>query len=326
MSSSDSGGRAGIIVLVVLMATIVGVFTQSERIIDWIKLRDYTPSAEIVEIVEQTTMTPAARHLFYINRPVLAEKAPFREKCPEYEATIVLGCYQHRQGGIYVLKVDEARLEGVEQVTSAHEMLHAGYERLSSKERVQVDGWLDTYARDELKDVRILETIKSYDKTEPGERLNEIHSIIGTEIAELPAQLENYYARYFKDQNAVAAYASQYQQAFTSLQDQIDAYDARLNEQSKRIKSNTQILADRRQELENNEQQLQASQRSGDIERYNAGVATYNQMVADYNTLLEQTRSLIGQHNQLVVERNAAAAQTIELRQAIDSSALPASQ
>ncbi len=326
MKQRTSKRYVGIAVFVVLLLMVGGLYWQHQRISDWFRLRDYQPTAAVTEIADQTKMTDAARHLFYINRPELESKTAFRQNCPEYESTIVLGCYHHGQRGIHVLQVDDPRLEGIEQVTAAHEMLHAGYERLSSRDRLQVDGWLQEYAVRGLNDPRVKETIEDYDRTEPGERSNEMHSIFATEMVELPDQLETYYARYFQDRSAVAGFAARYQQAFTSRQSQVADYDVRLNEQNKTIKANTQRLKQNREDLLAYEQELLALQEREDVTRYNAGVSTYNQMVAAYNELLEQTKALIEDHNQSVVKRNNLAAQTIELKQAIDSSSLPASQ
>lgn len=319
-------GNAGLVVLFILLAAIGLTLTQAQRIQDWFRLRGYVPPADIVEIVEQTSMTDAARHLFYINRPALEDKTTFRQNCPDYEATIVIGCYRQGQGGIHVLRVTDPRLEGVEQVTAAHEMLHASYDRLSDADRDQVGAWLTAYARDGLRDDRIKSTLKSYEKTEPGEQLNEMYAIFGTEVADLPDELERHYARYFHDRQAVVRLAADYQEAFSSRQKQVEQYDAQLNLLNQQIKTNTDDLASRRAELDRREAQLNRSREQGDIEQYNAGVAGFNQQVNAYNALLTRTKALIEQHNRIVIERNEIAEQTSELRQAIDSDSLPAGQ
>lgn len=322
-TASRSGRRGGLTVFLVLLAVCVGLLWQQERILDWYRLRGFQATPEIAEITTQTSMTPAARHLFYINRPALEEKSIFRQNCPDYEETIVIGCYQQGQRGIHLLKVDDPRLEGVEQVTAAHEMLHAAFERLSSRERRQVEAWLLAYASDGLTDQRIKDTLKSYETTEPGEQANEMYCIFGTEIGDLPAELEQHYARFFEDRTAVVGYAAAYQEAFTSRQRQITQFDSKLNELSGRIKTDTATLEAQRDELQRSEDDLNAAQRAGEIERYNVGVDRYNGQVNAYNVLLSQTRARIEEYNRLVIERNTIAEQTQELRQAIDSDELP---
>lgn len=326
MIARVSKGYAGLVTLIVLLLVLVVGWSQSQRIADWLRLRGYQPPAEIAAIAEQTTMTGLGKHLFYINRPALEDKATFRQNCPDYEATIVIGCYRQGQGGIHVLKVDDPRLEGVEQVTAAHEMLHAAYDRLKRGERQQIEEWLNDYAKNGLTDVRVKDTLKSYETTEPGQQTNEMYAIFGTELPDLPTELEQHYSRYFSDRAAVVRFAANYQEAFTSRQKQVDAYDQQLNGLNTRIKANTELLSRRRDDLTASERQLNDYRQSGDVARYNAGVDGYNRQVADYNSLLEQTRGLINEHNRIVVLRNDIAAQTVELRQAIDSDELPQSR
>lgn len=323
MRNRTASGKAGPLVLLVLIVLLLGGWSQSQRVADWFRLRGYNPPSEIATIAEQTTMTDEGRHLFYINRPALEDKATFRQNCPDYEATIVIGCYRQGQGGIHVLRVDEPRLEGVEQVTAAHEMLHAAFDRLSSKEKDQLEAWLADYAQNGLSDERIKGTLKSYESTEPGQQSNEMYAIFGTEVKDLPAELEQHYRKYFHDRSRVVVFASQYQQAFTALQDQVDAFDEQLNGLAARIRDNTAQLTAQREELGRSEQQLNQYRQSGEIERYNQNVDGYNRRVGVYNDLLAVTRNLINEHNQLVERRNSIAEQTVELRQAIDSDQLP---
>lgn len=318
--------RSGFVGFLILVVVATVTYSQSQKIVDWIRLRDYQPPAAIAAIADQTTMTPAGRHLFYLNRAELQDKSTFRHSCPNYEATIVIGCYREGQRGIFVLKVDDPRLAGVEQVTSAHEMLHAAYNRLSKSERQATDSQLQTFASGQLSDARIKATLKGYEKTEPGQQTTEMFAIFGTEVSTLPPVLEQTYSRYFSNRQAVVAFANSYQAAFTSRQDQVKQYDARLNTMDASIKASTQRLDSQRAALEQASNKLRAYRQAGDLTSYNAAVSGYNQQVNAYNSLLDQTRTLIKQYNQLVRERNALAAETNTLRDAIDSNALPAQQ
>lgn len=319
--------RAGIMLLIVLVGILAYVLARPHAIPDWFRLYGYEPPQAIVDIATATSMTDQARHLFYINRPELSDKQAFRKNCPQYdEQTIVIGCYLSGQRGIYLLSVEDPRLDGVEEVTAAHEMLHAAYERLGDAERSRIDALLQQYANDELRNERILQALKGYEKSEPGQALNEMHSMFGTEIANLPDELETYYAQYFSDRRQVVTATDKYQAAFTTRQSQIKAYDAQLETLSDQIKVNTQHLNASGQAIEQDREALDNYRRSGNIEAYNNGVQPFNAKVNDYNSLLTATKELIEHYNRLVIERNAIAAQTVELQQAIDSSDLPQKQ
>lgn len=322
-----SRSRVGVPVLLVLLIVLVFVLARPHAIGDWFRLYGYTPTEAVRQLVVFNAMTDEAEHLFYINRPELLDKTEFRQKCPQYdEQTIVIGCFLSGQRGIYVLSVDDERLHGVEEVTAAHEMLHAAYERLSGRERSRVDAMLRQYADNGLQNKRIIEALKSYQKSEPGQELNEMHSMFGTEIASLPAELEEYYAQYFASRQTVVKAAEQYQAAFTSRQASIDEYDEQLEDLSIQIKANTQSLERQGQTIDRERDQLDGYRQNGNIDAYNAGVEPFNARVNAYNGLLATTRELIERYNRLVAERNAIAAQTVELQQAIDSSSLPESQ
>src|SRR5690606_25698564 len=118
--------------------------------------------------------------LFYVHNPELLNKVDFQGKCLHTEETIVLGCYI-TNSKIYVFDVSDERLHGVEEVTAAHEMLHAAYDRLNAKEKTRIDGMLSEVFNQST-DERLKATVESYRKRDPSVVPNELHSIIGTEI------------------------------------------------------------------------------------------------------------------------------------------------
>lgn len=296
------------------------VWVQRQAVTDWIKLRGYEPAATVSALATDDTMTPTARHLFYVNRPQILSGSSFGDVCPKGgEQTVVLGCYVGDDRGIYLYSVTDSRLQGVEQVTAAHEMLHAAYRRLSNAERTQVDGWLEAFYAHGLTDERIKNTIDAYRKTEPNDVVNEMHSIFGTEIAALPPQLENYYKRYFTDRPVVANYTAHYQGEFTSRQSQVAAYDSQLAGIKQRITANQTTLEQQKSNLNSQRGQLQAKQDSGDIAGYNAGVTSYNTAVSTYNQLLAATKDLVAQYNDIVAKRNTVVVEERQLTQALSA-------
>lgn len=298
----------------ILFVGLLVVYLNRIAIYDWWRLRDYQPSQRIAQLVTADTMTDYAKHMFYINRPEILGKAEFNQKCPNdgAEQTIVLGCYHDKQTGIYLYSVTDPKLDGVEQVTAAHEVLHAAYERLSSKDRQYVNSLLQDYYQNELKDKRILQTIEAYKKSEPNDVVNEMHSIFGTEVSKLPAALEDYYSKYFQDRSKIVGFAQRYQQAFLNSQAKADSYLAQ-------IKKIEQQLASMKRQIDSEEAKLQAESSQIEAERqtatdadsfrrrviaYNAEVQSYRNLITTYNSLIEQHNSLIDQYEALAVETN----------------------
>jgi uncharacterized protein YukE len=300
------------------------IFWQRQAIGDWIQLYGYEPPTRITALADQTTMTASAEHLFYLNKPVVASKAEFADFCKNPEQTIVLGCYHSGQDGIYILSISNtSELDGVMQVTAAHEMLHAAYDRLSSDEKARVDKLLQTYYDSGLKDAAIKAEVDAYRKSEPGQLLNEMHSIFGTEVANLPAELETYYAQYFTSRSAVVAQAENYQAEFRKREAAVKAYDVQLNNLQAKISHNKELLAAQGKALQAARSRLDASKSSGNIASYNAAVPSYNKAVRTYNALLETTRGQINQFNAIVSKRNALVLEEQNLVKQLSGESLP---
>src|SRR3982751_4835203 len=131
--------------LILVVAANVTAILQREQHCDWWVLRNYAVPAEITTLATQTTMTDVGKRLFYINHPALEDKASFNADCSgKTEHSVVLGCYHGNRQGIYIYNVQDPRLEGVKQVTAAHEMLHQAYDRLNGKDRTRINGLLQT--------------------------------------------------------------------------------------------------------------------------------------------------------------------------------------
>ncbi len=291
------------------------VLLNRQNLFDWFALRNYHAPTVVMQLATQDTMTAYGRKIFYVNHPKLDDRATFTSVCPNNggEHTIVLGCYHGDQGGIFLLTVSDPLLNGVEQVTAAHEMLHAAYDRLSSKDRQHVDAMLMDYYNHDLHDQRLLDTIAAYKKSEPNDVVNEMHSVFGTEVANLPVGLEDYYKRYFTSRQQVAAYAAQYQAEFTSRQAVVKQDDAQLANLKSEIDSTQADLKAKLVVIMSEQQTLQSERSSGDIQAYNAGVPGYNRLVDQYNAEVHSLQLLIDQYNALVSARNAIALQEQQL-------------
>lgn len=315
----------GWISTITFILLLVGAVVFQQDIRDWLKLRGYVPPAEIVALADDTSMLGNARRLFYVQHPLLADKNTFNEYCRNGEETIVLGCYIHGQG-IYLLDVTDERITGVEEVTAAHELLHAAYERLSSKERSRIDT-LTNKAFNELQDDRIRQTIEVYRQKDPAIVPNELHSILGTEVRVLPQELEEYYARYFSDRAQVVTLSEQYEQVFIERQNAIRTFDEQLKSLKAAIDALQAELLAEEARLTSERNQLNAYKASGQIASYNQLVPSYNKKVNEYNKGIESLESQIATYNDIVQRRNDVAAEEAELVEAIDSrDVVPAQQ
>jgi hypothetical protein len=292
-------------------------WSQRNALFDAWRLRGYEPPAEIVQIADETTMTDNARRLFYVYRPELNDKTQFNSNCSGSEQTIVLGCYIKHQG-IYLYDVNDPRLDGVIEVTAAHELLHAEYDRLSSKERARVDA-LTQQVAGTITDERFLQTVENYRQKDPNVVPNELHSILATEVRNLPSELERHYAQFFSNRSAIVDMAEKYKQAFSEREAEVRDIDTKLVTLKSEIETLNSSLETQQASLKNQYDNLQSQKAAGNTEGYNQGVPTYNQSVNEYNASVRRQKSLVTQYNELVERRNSIATEENELINALDS-------
>lgn len=317
MQKDKRSSVIGLALSLLLLGAVGLAWLKRDALFHMWRLYRYEPSATIVRIADETRMTSSARRLFYVYHPSLEGKQTFNTHCTDSEQTIVLGCYVARRG-IYLYDITDDRLRGVEEVTAAHEMLHAAYDRLASAERRRIDALTDQAFR-ALHDERITATIEQYRKRDASSVPNELHSILATEVKSLPTELEQYYARYFSDRSAIVALSEQYEHEFTGRQQQREAYDAQLQTLKQQIDALNTELSGRAAAINQQYRDLTNLKQSGDIDAYNAGVPNYNRAVNAYNGDVTNVQAMIRQYNDIVEKRNALVLEESQLQEAIDS-------
>jgi hypothetical protein len=308
------------IVQTLIFLVIVGVsywgVTNQQAIRDWWILRSYSPPAQIVAFAEATTLSDKGKNIFYASQPELNTSDSFNANCQFAERSVVLGCYN--QWRIYIYEVNDPRLEGVEDVTAAHELLHAAYVRLGDSDRERIDTLIQKdYSK--IDDERIRDTVKNYEADDSASVPNELHSILGTEVATLSPELEQYYSQYFSDRQQVVSIALSYEAVFTGIRAEIDKLDQRIADIRSQIDIIESQLADQQSELEAESSRLNALKNGGQIESFNAAVPSYNANVAAFNSLITKYKGLVKDHNEYVSQRNDLALEQNDLIHSLDS-------
>lgn len=306
----------GAFVTIAIVGGVLFAWTQRQDIYDWYRLRDYKPPQQVVLLADHTTMTSGARRVFYVNRPVIAHASEFNDAC-SLEASIVLGCYIPGKG-IYLYDVEDPRLSGVKEVTAAHEMLHAAYERLSPDEKQHIDD-LTQAAYANVTSERVRANVDTYRESDPNVVPNELHSILATEINDLPPELEAYYQRYFTNRKAIVAFSEQYESEFTSRQQQVASYDGQLSNLKISIEANKNELQVQYGSLESEKNRLDGLLAGGQVVQYNQSVPAFNAQVNRYNATVRETDKMINDYNAMVEKRNSIAIEVKNLAEAIDS-------
>lgn len=302
--------------LVLLSAVAFGFF-HTRDILDWVALRGYTPPADIQKLATDTTMLNGTRKVFYVNKPKIEDKQTFTSSCPEHEQTIVLGCYINNKG-IYLLNVTDPRLNGVVQVTAAHELLHAEYDRLKPDERKKVDKMTSDFFAT-LTDKRIKDNIENYRKSDSSVVPNELHSILGTEVRNLSPELENYYKKYFSNREAIVGYSESYESTFTDIENQVKQLDVQLKQIKSDLDAKDAQLKKLGAEIETKRSYMNSLLAFKKIDEYNSQVESFNALVNQYNALVKSRQAEANQYNKLVDQYNNLATTESNLIQALQA-------
>ncbi|PWB96241.1 hypothetical protein DF220_12830 [Salinibacterium hongtaonis] len=202
------------------------VALHPQPLIDQVTVWQYEPDAVIASHVERLQLTDHGRFLYYASRPTVSSGEQFSSDCPKDEdeqAFGILGCYLHADKTIVVFDVVDERLDGTEEVVAAHEMLHAAWDRMDDDEKDRLAVLLDAEYERLTNDPRFAERMAFYARNEPGQRANELHSIVGTEATGISAELEEHYAQYFEDRSVVTDLHSASNAVFVQLQQQADS-------------------------------------------------------------------------------------------------------
>lgn len=314
--------RRALILLVVTLAISAFLILYGQRGVDIVLSRLYQPSPQIADINARLAMTHLGTDLFYASAPKIEDKTQFNASCETEERTIaILGCYFRRH--IYLFDVKNKELDGTLEVTAAHEMLHAAYERLNFFERTRVNSLIEAeYAT--LQDSPSLKQVMAYyAKSEPGEEINELHSLLGTTVVHLSPELEAYYSQYFKDRASVVALNAKYNAVFDSLRKKSDELQKQLVALRAPLESDLDQYESDREQIELDIASFNERAKTNGfpsqssftvarnslimrVETMNTRQADINQRVKDFNTIVEQINALAVRANELSSSINGA--------------------
>lgn len=323
--SSGFHTSAFIVSLVALIVTGWLVLNR-QLVLDQLSVWQYQPTSAVASLATRADMNDKGRFIFYASQPAVEDSQVFNQDCGRKEqSTAILGCYDGRR--IYVYNIINAQLDGIKEVTAAHEMLHAAYQRMDATEKKQVDALLEAeYTK--LKDNKDLaDRVAFYARTEPGERDNELHSVIGTEVVAISPALEAHYKNYFKDRQATVALHTKYDSVFIGLQTQSAALLAQLTTLGDTIEKSSASYNAAVAQLNQDVASFNNRAASNGFSSRSEFDSTRAALVARANALnaqRDQINGNVAQYNALRTELSQLAVQTDSLNRSIDSSLSPA--
>lgn len=232
--SRSTGKRIAQGVAVVLAVAIAagGVVAYSYRsdIRDHFVAASFDPSKRIEQIREEIQLSSSGNRVFLASQPTIGGKKEFNRWCAAVDHTEeghVLGCFAERR--IRLFEVTDKRLNGVAETTAAHELLHATWVRLSQDDRATLSRELIAeYDKLSASDEEFAQRMSVYESLSEPAFANELHSVLGTEVRDLPPELEEHYAQWFTDRSVIVDWYDGYHTVFTELKAEADRLAAEL--------------------------------------------------------------------------------------------------
>jgi hypothetical protein len=288
--------------LIVWIAVLVGAYWLAlgggfQYLQDQYFLATYHPSAQIAAIASEDGMKGKGLTLFYESNPQIVDSATIQQHCPGGSGIEVFGCYDGRT--IYVLNISNPQLKSQMGTAAAHEMLHAAYARLSKSKKNQIDPEIEAAEPTcaQTPGINLDARLADYSQSEPGQRDNELHSILGTECTDVGPTLESYYSQYFTNRTNLVTLSSQYNEVFLAARQGLE------NDKSSYLTC-ISGLDSVQKEIASLESQMNADRDSGNTAAYNSLVDQHNNLVDSYNSQRNSCVLLQDRYNDAVDEYN----------------------
>ena len=198
---------------------------------------------------------------------------------------------------------------------------------MSSDEKSKIDVLLEAEYKKLESDTDYSDRMAFYARTEPGERDNELHSVIGTEISVISPDLETYYSKYFTDRQKVVALNTKYISVFKNLQNHADELSQQLNSLASSIpiktsQYNSSVIALNSDIVSFN--QRADSNGFTSQAQFNSERTALSVRVAELDTIRAGINDDIASYSSILAEYNSIASESKKLYNSIDSTLAPA--
>lgn len=310
--------------IVAVAGGLAAAYWFGPQLLDEFRAQQYTPSSHISAIEQRVTLTSAGRRIFYATSPEVQDSGQFNGSCHSVErTTAILGCYYRDR--IYLYNVQNSELDGALDVTAAHELLHAAYARLSTFEQHKVDGLVRAAYQKVKNEPTLKRLMEYYKQAEPGAEINELHSILGTTIANLDSELERYYARYFTNRASIVTLNQRYTQVFSELDQQATSLKAKISAEESSLKTETDAYQNELNQLNSDIQSFNQRAVSGDFssQEFYATRSALSGRVASLNNQQSQLNTRISAYNTMIAEYNKLAVRAQQLNQSMNGVSAP---
>ena len=190
-------------------------------------------------------------------------------------------------------------------MTTAHELLHAVWARMGDSKKSSISSVLESVYNNNLGVLQ--EDVAVYGESE---QMEELFVRAGTEIKNLPNELERIYGEIFVDQDRIVDYYDGYIAVFRTIREEME-----------KLENDMEVVNTEIQEL-TGDYEKRASQLEADIVSFNS-YDRRDELAARQNELEElneRINALINEYNKMVEEYNNNVTESHKLQNLINSS------
>lgn len=190
----------------------------------------------MVAMAESAGMSTKGKATFLRADPALVSTTEIQELCSSGTVSEgrKLGCYIPSENKIYIRDMP-SEFDDMEIVTASHEMLHAASHRFGIPE--DIISTLNSQKRRSLKDEYFKASLDAYSTLEGEDEIEELHSIVGTELGQLPEDLSEYYSEFFEYRLLTLAANKKTYAVFESKEKSLEKLDKRIDESFSKAES-----------------------------------------------------------------------------------------
>jgi len=290
---------------------------------DFIKAATFTPSPEMEQVIDNINLTSRGERILKASSPTLDSRDVFNEKCDSHNAEIyVLGCYLTGDDAIHLYNIDSDELDGVIESTAAHELLHAVYNRLPFWEKTSLNNQLKAVynSLDENDEIKTSMQLYSDD-----DFYDELHSRLGTEIKNLPYDLEKHYAAIFEDQDTIVDYYERYSGTFKKYESELKELEQKINNLKNDIEAEEARLTNLSNELniKIDNYNTRVKQRNyTSVEVIRAEGKILQTEIDNINSAYDALNVKINEYNNAIIEYNNKVIRTNQVFDSINSNSM----
>ena len=306
------------LILLIIIVIISVAIINRDWIYDWWRGISYKPSAEMAAIQDSLKLTDRGNFIFKASHPTLDDSETFNASCKSAHSgeLAVLGCYTEDE--IHVYNIQSEELKGIRELTTAHELLHANWKRISENDKHTLLNELNTINTNN--NGKLTQELNNYSTDQQSE---ELYVRAGTEIKDLPSNLEKHYGEIFQNQDLIVSYYDSYITVFLEIETEMNQLMSEMQSIQQEIDNTTIEYEQRASQLSAavtsfNTCAEQAGCFKSEYEFYSKRANLLNEQSA-LETIYNHINTLIDEYNIRVEKYNADVTRTDKLNQAINS-------